>query len=132
MAKSNNDQSGCGGVIILVVILIVAFFYKKGSDDESKPISSGYSFTDTATSKTDSGKIAVTPAKTKGKKSKRGQLTRYSNKYQSQPVARYSRPARQYISRSYSSSQCLGRTKKGARCRNMTQSSNGYCWRHGG
>jgi hypothetical protein len=31
-----------------------------------------------------------------------------------------------------SSRQCYGSTKKGSRCRNMTTSCNGYCWRHGG
>lgn len=30
------------------------------------------------------------------------------------------------------SQQCRGTTKKGSRCRNMTRSCNGYCWRHGG
>lgn len=30
------------------------------------------------------------------------------------------------------SRQCSAYTKKGSRCRNMTTSCNGYCWRHGG
>jgi hypothetical protein len=28
--------------------------------------------------------------------------------------------------------QCRGYTKKGARCKNMTKNSNGYCYLHGG
>lgn len=38
------------------------------------------------------------------------------------------------VSNSYRSSsvQCSGRTKKGARCKRMTTSSNGYCYQHGG
>ena len=35
-------------------------------------------------------------------------------------------------SRSSTSTQCLGTTKKGARCRRMTRSPNGYCYQHGG
>lgn len=31
---------------------------------------------------------------------------------------------------SATSTQCLGRTKKGARCKRMTKSDSGYCWQH--
>ena len=31
---------------------------------------------------------------------------------------------------SSTATQCLGRTKKGARCKRMTKSASGYCWQH--
>lgn len=34
--------------------------------------------------------------------------------------------------KSSTSVQCSGRTKKGTRCQRMTKSSNGYCYQHGG
>ena len=35
-------------------------------------------------------------------------------------------------SKSSTSQQCNGTTKKGKQCSRTTTSSNGYCWQHGG
>ena len=45
----------------------------------------------------------------------------------SQQAATYQKPA----SNSGSSHQCMGTTKKGARCKRMVSNGN-YCWQHGG
>lgn len=137
MSKPNSDQSGCVVVIILVIIAIVSFVKNKNGKKEDR-ITYPYNYSiDTTSIKKDSDKIVGKTIKKKTNKLKSKRPSGTSNNYESEyltPVKQYSPSLRRSssVSRSYSSSQCLGTTKKGARCRNMTRSSNGYCWRHGG
>lgn len=48
------------------------------------------------------------------------------------PVNNYNDYKATNNSKGCSSRQCASYTKRGSRCRNMTTSCNGYCWRHGG
>lgn len=137
MSKSNSDQSGCGVIIILVIIVIVAFVKNKNNKKEDI-ITPPYTYSyDTTSIKRDSYKIVEKTANKPAKKLKNKRSSSTSNNYESKYVTsakQYTPSVRRnsYVPRSYSSSQCLGTTKKGARCRNITRSGNGYCWRHGG
>jgi len=66
-------------------------------------------------------------AKARQKKKRKVHSKSYasSNSYITKPVISYSRS-----SSGYSSSQCLGTTKKGYQCRRMTTDASGYCWQH--
>ncbi|MBI5372554.1 MAG: hypothetical protein HZA79_11085 [Sphingobacteriales bacterium] len=134
-----NKNSGGLQLIIVVIVLglgIKLCTNKKESSNTYTPTN----FIDTVATLKDSTlnnkPTATTKKKKKNKKNKNSQATETvsTNSY-STPITT-SKKTRSYSSSSNSSGcssrQCYGSTKKGGRCRNMTTSCNGYCWRHGG
>lgn len=130
-----------GGLQLIIVLIVLGLGIKLCTNKkESSNTYTPTNFIDTVTALKDSTLIhkpTVTTKKTKKNKKKNSPVieTASTNSY-STPIKTTPKRVRSYSSRSNSSGcssrQCYGSTKKGGRCRNMTTSCNGYCWRHGG
>jgi hypothetical protein len=136
--KNKNSR---GLQLIIVIIVLVLGIKLCTNKKETSNTYTPTNFIDTSTALKDSTLIikpTVTTKKTKkNKKKKNTQATETvsTNSY-STPIKTTPKRTRSYSSSNNSSGcssrQCYGSTKKGGRCRNMTTSCNGYCWRHGG
>jgi hypothetical protein len=131
-----------GALQLIIVIAVLGLGIKLCTDKkESTSTFTPSNFVDTASALKDSI-VNVKPTfisketkKSKKKKKLQAQNDVSVNTYTA-PIQTTTKRKRSYSSSSSSngcsSRQCYGSTKKGSRCRNMTTSCNGYCWRHGG
>lgn len=136
--KSKNT-SGLQLIILFVVLGLGVNLCTSNREDANRHtpsylIDTTSVFKDTALN----NKSPVTSKKINKNKRKKNKSTIESvpaNSYLT-PIQTTTKRKRSYSSSSSSkgcsSQQCNGSTKKGGRCRNMTKSCNGYCWRHGG
>jgi hypothetical protein len=135
-----NRNNGC--LYLFIVCFVLGLSIKLCTNkNESTNIYKPTNLIDTAATNKDTvlnNKPIVTTKRTKkNKRNKNAQATEtVSANYYSTPITKTKRRTRSYSSSSNSSGcssrQCYGTTKKGGRCRNITTSCNGYCWRHGG
>jgi cytoskeletal protein RodZ len=136
MKNKNSD-----GLLLIIIAIVVGFGIKLCTNKkESANTHTPTNFSDTVTTIKDttlSNKSILSKKTKKTKKKKKSQTTETvsTNSY-STPITTTKRKTQSYSSSSSSSEcpsrQCYASTKKGGRCRNMTKSCNGYCWRHGG
>lgn len=135
-----NNNSGALQLIILIVVLGISIKLCTNKKESTITYTPTNIIDTVATLKdsTPSNKPIATKKNTKkNKKKKNSPATEngLTNSY-SAPIRTTPKRTRYYSSNNNSrgcpSRQCYGSTKKGARCRNITTSCNGYCWRHGG
>lgn len=134
----NKKNNGC--LLIFVIVLLFGFysslFKKEAKDSEIPAISTNIQNTINPSNalgnsniKNENKKYSSTNDASKSTKNSNKQnknLKRKKN-YSSE-----NKSYKSYSSPKVNSRQCIGLTKKGSRCRNITKSSNGLCWRHGG
>lgn len=131
--KSKNNNCA---TTILICISFVFLFKLCNNNKENNTIDSSYKLTDTLLNVLDTIRkdsiIVIAKEKKKNRKTKYNSSNSETTKYKRKNKTNTYSSSNKISRKECTASQCYGTSKKGNRCRNMTRSCNGYCWRHGG